>query len=192
MNTTEGRLRDALSAAGAMVQSSDVPILNLEARRRGAGVRPRRGRRLALRVGVLGAASMAVVAGVSVSGTSDKPRNAAAAEALAPPPGYNVSVFLCSRTSANRLCEGKDVTREQLTQIEQAIRAVPGVRQVRYEPRVEAFRRFKERFSGVPGFQDVRAGDIPDSYRVQADASARPGLLRVMDGRPGVDQVIAE
>ncbi|MFC4912240.1 permease-like cell division protein FtsX [Actinomadura gamaensis] len=185
MSATEEKLRDALHALGATVGPSDVPVLDLDA----AGKR----RRLVPWAASLGvaavAASVAIVTAVWVD--DGTPRTAHRVEALGAPTEGGVSIFLCARTSSNPSCRREDATQAQKNAIFQRLRSIQGVSKVEYESREQAYTRFKERYASNPGFvHSTKPGDIPDAFRVRADARARAVILRDVFGLAGVDRVV--
>lgn len=105
-----------------------------------------------------------------------------------------VSIFMCAKTSSNPDCAKTDATQAQKEQIQKDLRAMSQVRNVVYESKEEAFKRFQERFSTTPGFTTTaKVGDIPDSFRVRLkDPEQYKAVEQAMAGRAGVDQVINE
>jgi cell division transport system permease protein len=71
---------------------------------------------------------------------------------------------------------------------------MPQVSNVEYENKQQAYERFKDRFSGSPGFvESTREGDIPDSFRVKLrNPEEYKAVAQAMLGQPGVDTVINE
>ncbi|GAA2138844.1 permease-like cell division protein FtsX [Actinomadura napierensis] len=105
-----------------------------------------------------------------------------------------VSIFLCAKTSSNANCQKQDVTDTQRESIKQQLQKMANVSDVQYETKQQAYSRFKDRFSGSPGFvQSTREGDIPDSFRVKLkNPEEYKPVAQAMLGRPGVDTVINE
>jgi cell division transport system permease protein len=105
-----------------------------------------------------------------------------------------VSVYLCAKTSSNPTCQKSDTTAQQREALKKSLEDMPQVAKVEYESRQQAFDRFKDRFSGTPGFvAATKPGDIPDSFRIKLkDASQYDKVIQATTGRPGVDQVINE
>jgi cell division transport system permease protein len=105
-----------------------------------------------------------------------------------------VSIFLCAKTSSNANCQKRDVTDTERQSIKSTLEKMPNVSKVEYENKQQAFDRFKDRFSGSPGFvQSTREGDIPDSFRVKLkNPEEYKPVAQAMLGRPGVDTVINE
>ncbi|MDL4775977.1 MULTISPECIES: permease-like cell division protein FtsX [Thermomonosporaceae] len=105
-----------------------------------------------------------------------------------------VSVFLCAKTSSTPSCSRRDVTDQQKQVIEGQLKKLPQVAGVEYENKEQAFKRFKERFSGSPGFvESTQQGDIPDSYRIKLkNPEQYEEVAKVARSLGGVDQVINE
>lgn len=105
-----------------------------------------------------------------------------------------VSIFLCARTSSNNACQKQDVTEQQRAALKGTLAKMPQVSNVQYETKQQAYTRFKDRFSGSPGFvESTREGDIPDSFRVKLkNPEEYKVVAQAMLGQPGVDTVINE
>lgn len=105
-----------------------------------------------------------------------------------------VSIFLCAKTSSNPSCQKQDVTEQQRQQLQSQLKGMSQVSGVQYESKQQAYARFKDRFSGSPGFvESTREGDIPDSFRVKLrNPEEYKAVAQAVLGRPGVDTVINE
>lgn len=105
-----------------------------------------------------------------------------------------VSIFLCAKTSSNPACQKQDVTDEQRQTLQATLKKMPQVSDVEYENKQQAYERFKDRFSGSPGFvESTREGDIPDSFRVKLrNPEEYKAVAQAMLGQRGVDTVINE
>ncbi|MER7541401.1 permease-like cell division protein FtsX [Actinomadura sp.] len=105
-----------------------------------------------------------------------------------------VSIFLCAKTSSNPSCQKQDVTDQQRQTLKASLEKMPQVSNVEYENKQQAYERFKDRFSGSPGFvESTREGDIPDSFRVKLrNPEEYKAVAQAMLGQPGVDTVINE
>ncbi|WP_067825928.1 permease-like cell division protein FtsX [Actinomadura kijaniata] len=185
MNRTEERLTDALRGVGEVLEPGDVPAPDFGRRRRFAW-------RPAMAVaGAALAVTAAVGTGVALTGDDGDRKVTLTTPA---DKGVRAVIFLCTKTSTNRLCSKKDVTPAQREEVKKALRALPAVRQVEYENRDAAYERFKERFRDSPSFADAtKPGDIPESFRVRLDGvSDFSELRKVLIGRPGIDQIILE
>lgn len=105
-----------------------------------------------------------------------------------------VSIFLCAKTSSNPSCQKQDVTDQQRQTLKAQLEKMPQVSGVQYESKQQAYDRFKDNFSGSPGFvESTREGDIPDSFRVKLkNPEEYKAVAQGMLGQPGVDTVINE
>jgi cell division transport system permease protein len=105
-----------------------------------------------------------------------------------------VSIFLCSKVSSTESCQRSDATPEQKAALSRDLKAMPQVAVVHYEDKETAFRRAQQSFQGTPAFaQNIRPGDIPDSFRVKLKNPNDYGKVATqVEGRPGVDQVFNE
>ncbi|TYK53437.1 permease-like cell division protein FtsX [Actinomadura decatromicini] len=105
-----------------------------------------------------------------------------------------VSIFLCAKTSSNPSCQKQDVTDQQRQALQSQLKGMSQVSGVQYESKQQAYARFKDRFSGSPGFvESTREGDIPDSFRVKLkNPEEYKAVAQAVLGRPGVDTVINE
>ncbi|TYB48268.1 permease-like cell division protein FtsX [Actinomadura chibensis] len=105
-----------------------------------------------------------------------------------------VSIFLCAKTSSNPSCQKRDVTEQERQQLQAQLKGMSQVSGVQYESKQQAYARFKDRFSGSPGFvESTREGDIPDSFRVKLrNPEEYKAVSQAVLGRPGVDTVINE
>ncbi|WP_067797620.1 permease-like cell division protein FtsX [Actinomadura formosensis] len=104
-----------------------------------------------------------------------------------------VSVFLCTKTSSNPSCQKQDVTDQQRQTLKATLDKMPQVSHVEYENKQQAYERFKDRFSGSPGFvESTREGDIPDSFRVKLKNPEEYKAVAQAMLQPGVDTVINE
>lgn len=105
-----------------------------------------------------------------------------------------VSIFLCAKTSSNPSCQKQDVTDQQRQTLKATLDKMPQVSKVEYENKQQAYERFKNNFSGSPGFvESTREGDIPDSFRVKLkNPEEYKAVAQGMLGQPGVDTVINE
>ncbi|SFN85818.1 MULTISPECIES: permease-like cell division protein FtsX [Actinomadura] len=105
-----------------------------------------------------------------------------------------VSIFLCAKTSSNPVCQKQDVSDQQRQTLKAQLEKMPQVSNVQYETKQQAYERFKDRFSGSPGFvESTREGDIPDSFRVKLkNPEEYKAVAQAMLNQPGVDSVINE
>jgi len=105
-----------------------------------------------------------------------------------------VSIFLCAPSSYNTSCNKTKATEAEKAAIDQDLKKLTDVSKVTFENEQQAFQRFRERFASNPAFANsIRAGDVPESFRVRLkDPSRFKKVEEVVKGRPGVDQVINE
>lgn len=98
-----------------------------------------------------------------------------------PPQPVDVSVFL-----------EMTATEQQKQSIEASIRALPGVSDVRFETREEAYVEFKKLFKDSPALVDtVRPQDLPESFRfrITDQASSTSKAKESLSSLPGVEKV---
>jgi cell division transport system permease protein len=105
-----------------------------------------------------------------------------------------ISVYLCTSQSVSVQCkQNGPSTAAQRTQLDQALTALPPVKNVTYETQAQAYQRFKQEFSNSPSFvSTVQQGDIPDSFQIklknpQTDYST---VANAVASKAGVDSVI--
>ncbi|WP_131736374.1 permease-like cell division protein FtsX [Actinomadura roseirufa] len=105
-----------------------------------------------------------------------------------------VSIFLCAKTSSNNSCQKQDVTPQDRDALGEMLKKMPQVANVQYETQQQAYARFKERFSGSPGFvESTRQDDIPPSFRVKLkNPEEYKTVSQAVLGHKGVDTVINE
>ncbi|MDT7573346.1 MAG: cell division transport system permease protein [Actinomycetota bacterium] len=89
-----------------------------------------------------------------------------------------VSVFLA-----------EDVTDQQRTDVETALRALPVVRDVHYETKAEALRRYRLQFADQPELLAVGTVDnLPESFRVKLhDPTQFEAVRSAIEDMPGLD-----
>lgn len=85
---------------------------------------------------------------------------------------------------------GDDVTEVQKAAIPDRLSALPGVAEVRYVSRQEAYRTFKELSREKSGPVDgIGPEDLPESFTVTlADPAASLAVVRTAQGLPGVQE----
>ena len=105
-----------------------------------------------------------------------------------------ISVYLCTATSANSSCRGAATTAQQ-AQIQQTLTSMPQVDHVTYVSQPEAYALFKQDFSNDQSYvSTVKETDMPPSFEVklrnpEADYQI---VASAVTGAPGVDSVIDE
>ncbi|MFI0486028.1 permease-like cell division protein FtsX [Actinomadura sp. 9N215] len=188
MNEPEERLTDALKDVGETVRSGDVPPPPFPDRPPTTTPFSR-----PLVMGAMIAAFVVVMGGVVAGGylAVDRTfgdRNAAASSER------TVSVFLCTKSSSAQKCRGGDATEQQKQEIKRRLQAMRQARRVDYESKKQAYERLKTALADDKELlESVRAGDVPDSFRVQvADTEDARAVKAAIDGVPGVDAVIID
>ena len=102
-----------------------------------------------------------------------------------------VSIYLCTETSAQPNCSTGPATQDQQDSIKSQLNEMkPLVKEVYYESEEEAYQRFKEDYKNSPLASHIRIGDIPASYRVQlTDPEEYATVASAFEGAPGVASV---
>jgi cell division transport system permease protein len=88
-------------------------------------------------------------------------------------------------------------TDRQHQAVEAKLRSLPGVKDVVYESKTEAYATFSHLFSAEPGFVgSVRSDSLPDSYRVRLTGTKAARQIRdsplqdEIENLPGVDKIL--
>jgi cell division protein FtsX len=106
-------------------------------------------------------------------------------------PQIGVSVFLCVRSSRNPSCGHANATRKQKDDIVTRLRTATAVREVRYESQQQAVDTFRNSPQNLPGKANVRAADLPDSYRLYLRSpSAAAAITTLAASLGGVDAAV--
>lgn len=101
-----------------------------------------------------------------------------------------VSVFLCGDNSGTPSCAGGPVTQTQRDSIRADLESLPQVEKVYYESQDEAYSRFKEQFKDSALLDNVKPGDLPESFRVKLKDPEQYAIVEsAFAGRDGVEQV---
>lgn len=102
-----------------------------------------------------------------------------------------VSIYMCTETSAQPNCSTGAVTKDQRESIASQLKEMePLVEEVYFESEKEAYGRFKEDYKNSPLASNIRVGDIPPSYRVQlSDPEEYETVASAFEGAPGVASV---
>lgn len=102
-----------------------------------------------------------------------------------------VSVYMCTDTSAQPNCSGGAATKDQKESVAAQLDEMkPLVKDVYYESDKEAYERFKKDYKNSPLAGHIRVGDIPPSYRVQlSDPEEFQTVASAFEGAPGVASV---
>lgn len=102
-----------------------------------------------------------------------------------------VSIYLCTDTSTSPSCASGGVTEAQKKTIESQLDQLrPLVEEVYYESEQEAYDRFRQQFQKSSYSEDIKVGDIPQSYRVRlSDPSKYQTITSSFENAPGVSSV---
>jgi cell division transport system permease protein len=102
-----------------------------------------------------------------------------------------VSIFMCGQESAEPNCAGAAVTEEQKESLRTQLEEMrPLVKDVFYESEQQAYDRFQQQFRNSPLADNIRVGDIPQSFRVQlSDPTKYDVVVSAFEGAPGVGRV---
>jgi cell division transport system permease protein len=86
----------------------------------------------------------------------------------------------------------EDVTGQQRTDVGAALRALPVVRDVHYESKEEAVRRYRLQFKDQPALLAVgTVENLPESFRVKLrDPTQFETVRSAVDGMPGIEEVV--
>ncbi|GGP05625.1 permease-like cell division protein FtsX [Nonomuraea glycinis] len=103
-----------------------------------------------------------------------------------------VSVFLCTKNTANETCKGKAITAPQTQALQKQIQGLPGVEKVFYEDQVAAYKNFQESFASNKALvAATKAEDMPTSFRVKLiNPDNYQPIVQSLTGQPGVAQVL--
>ncbi|MFG1688277.1 permease-like cell division protein FtsX [Nonomuraea sp. NPDC049269] len=182
----EDRLREALAEAGATVDTSTLSPLQSTGR-----PRVRVDFRLLAAAGAVvlaGAVTAAVL--ISPGGEQFSPggeQRAGVANAPADQKSTDVSIFLCGKLSPSQTCPGGSVTAEQTKAVMDALREAPGVIQVQYVSKDQAYARFRRDYADEKALLDaIDATDLLPSFQVKlrpgADSKVSLGKMKSMEG----------
>src|ERR1700754_1447905 len=85
-----------------------------------------------------------------------------------------------------------DISDDQRASLEGSLKGDPNVREVIYESKDEAFKKFQSMFADVPAVVDaVKPGQLPESFRVGLKNPEQYAAVRESYvGKDGVDQII--
>ncbi|MEU6716774.1 permease-like cell division protein FtsX [Nonomuraea sp. NPDC046802] len=105
---------------------------------------------------------------------------------------WEIAVFLCAPSV--ELCEKETATGPQKQAIQALLEGLPEVTEVRFVDRASAYKSFRADFAAnKPMLKEVRAKEIPESFRVRVRQGAeRERVREAVLNRPGVRQVIDE
>jgi cell division transport system permease protein len=102
-----------------------------------------------------------------------------------------VSIFLCTKNSDSPTCAAGAVTDAQRAEIKaQLDQMKPLVKQVYFETQAEALTHLKQQFRNSPLADNVKADQMPESFRVQlSDPRKFAVVASSFQGAPGVEKV---
>ena len=104
-----------------------------------------------------------------------------------------VSIFLCAQDSVAQTCPAGEVTEAEKQQIRADLESdalASYVDKVYFEPKSEAYSRFKEQFKDSAIVDNVTQDQMPESYRVKLkDPEQYQVISEYFAERPGVEQV---
>ena len=109
------------------------------------------------------------------------PRIGPAADVLRPPGRDEVSIYLCSKISANPVCHRQDATEAQRDAVAEALRKTPQARTVEAITGAEAYAQARKQL-GAKILNAVRPGDLT-AEDAGGDVGKRSDLLRSARGR---------
>ncbi|MFI9593716.1 permease-like cell division protein FtsX [Nonomuraea sp. NPDC052265] len=101
-----------------------------------------------------------------------------------------IAVFLCTPSSSR--CDKRYATARQRRDVEAFLKSTPEVTEVRFVSRAAAYARFRREYADQKKLlAEVRAEDMPDSFRVRVSGVAdRARIVAVANSRRGVGLVI--
>ncbi len=103
-----------------------------------------------------------------------------------------ISVFLCTKDSGGRGCNGAEVTDQQKNRIQQVIESNPDTAPdgLFVESKQEAYDNFKRLYKDSPIVSTVTVDQMQESFRVKLkDPQRFENLVSAVAGLPGVDTV---
>lgn len=176
----EDRLREALAEAGATVDTSTLRPLK-------SSGRPR----VRVDFRLLAAAGAVVLAGAVTAAVLISPGDEQRAWVANPPADpknkTEMSFFLCGNPSAkNPDCPGGRVTTEQTQAIQHALQEAPGVAQVLFVSKVEAYKSFRRDYADNKVLLDaIGVADMLPSFQVKLRPGADTNALQLKMKRLG-------
>ncbi|MFI6485557.1 permease-like cell division protein FtsX [Nonomuraea sp. NPDC050663] len=177
MSIIEDRLRDALDGVGSSVAPLELRPLG-ETRRR-------------LRFDVRYVAGAAAVLGMVVGAGVFMVRSPTPVEAGGRAFGVDVTVFLCTRGSADHACDGRSATPTQLEAIQHYLTLQPEVRSIVFEGQTQAFANLQGSEEGEQLAKVLGPADMTESFRLTLRAGVSSRALRdQVGGMPGVSRIV--
>ncbi|MFI7702865.1 permease-like cell division protein FtsX [Nonomuraea sp. NPDC049480] len=159
----EDRLREALIEAGATIDSGALRPLRAPERRR-----------FRVDFRLVAVAVVVVFAGaataVGLGGTEGVDRVVATDPEPTRSGEVEMSVFLCTKSSQSRDCQGKAVTRDQVMAIEQKLRGLSQLREMSFVTQPEAYAEFRIEYADNKTLLDsVKITDMPQAFRLRLE-----------------------
>jgi cell division protein FtsX len=181
----EDRLREALTEAGATIDTSTLrPLLASERRRFRVDLR------------LVAVAAVVVLAGaatvVGLGGPGDEDRAVATNPEPAQSDKADMAVFLCTKSAPKDTpCQGRNVRPEQVKTIESAVRRLPEVEAVYFDDQAGAYDNLRRDFAHNKAILDgVKITDLPASFRLKIKQGAdRRQVAKALGGLAGVQNV---
>ncbi|RSN03099.1 hypothetical protein DMB42_35290 [Nonomuraea sp. WAC 01424] len=182
----EDRLRDALTEAGAAVDTATLKPLRAPERRRSW-----------VDLRLVSAAVVVVLAGATTAvwlgGQGDEHGAVLAGPTGGQSEGRELVVFLCSKSASGKAphCKGQDVTAEQTKAIEKAAKELPGVKSISYVDKTKAFDGFRRDFAHNRKILGaVAVDDLHDSFQLGLERGTDPTAVKqALVKLPGVEDV---
>lgn len=181
----EDRLREALTDAGATIDTSTLRPLRSPERRRF---------RMDLRM--VSVATTVVLAGTAAFAAFGPGGDQDSAVTMNPPAAQSkqseLVAFLCTASSKQERCGADDVRADRIQQIETTLKELPQVESVRYTSRASAYESLSRDFAQNQAvLKAVKITDVPASFTMTlsqgADVSETLGRLRSVTD---IDQVV--
>ncbi|MGN9842928.1 permease-like cell division protein FtsX [Nonomuraea sp. H19] len=182
----EDRLRQALTEAGATIDTSTLKPLRA----------PERGRfRVDFRLVVV--ATAVVFAGAATAVGLGGAGGADHMVATQPEPAQNdkaeIVIFLCAKSAPKEsLCQGRNVSAEEVQAIEQKVKSLPQVEEVFSVDQAAAYEDFRVDFAdNKPLLDAVKVTDLPRSFRLKLKEGAdREQVQQAFRTMAGVQSVV--
>ncbi|TMR99087.1 hypothetical protein EJK15_08985 [Nonomuraea basaltis] len=180
----EDRLRQALSEAGATIDTSTLRPLRAPERRR-----------FRVDFRLVAVAAVVVVAGAATAVGLGGPEGEDRVVATNPEQA-DMAVFLCTKSAPKEtLCRGRDASVEEVQAVERALTRLPQVESVFFMDQARTYDDFRVQFANNKALLDsVKVTDLPTSFRLKikegADRREVQQALTGLTGVPGVQSVV--
>lgn len=105
-----------------------------------------------------------------------------------------LSVYLCTKDSPFEACRNRGaITKEEESNLEQTIKALPDVERVEFESQAEAYKKWQETQTNSTLLSVTKVEDMPESFRVKLkDPDNAAAVASNLKGQPGVSNVVNE